>query len=92
MANTITRKLRKYHAVSYRIDKEEGGDPELVPEYEIDYLATTADERTARREFKAAGYPVKNGTPIDITPGVLHMYTATIDAFLSVATDRIIEE
>jgi hypothetical protein len=92
MANTITRKLREYHAVSYRIDKEEGGDPELVPEYEIDYLATTADERTARREFKAAGYPVKNGTPIDITPGVLHMYTATIDAFLSVATDRIIEE
>lgn len=92
MASTITRKLREYHAVSYRIDKEEGGDPELVPEYEIDYLATTADERTARREFKAAGYPVKNGTPIDITPGVLHMYTATIDAFLSVATDRIIEE
>lgn len=92
MANTITRKLREYHAVSYRIDKAEGGDPELVPEYEIDYLATTADERTARREFKAAGYPVKNGTPIDITPGVLHMYTATIDAFLSVATDRIIEE
>lgn len=92
MANTITRKLREYHAVSYRIDKEEGGDPELVPEYEIDYLATTADERTARREFKAAGYRVKNGTPIDITPGVLHMYTATIDAFLSVATDRIIEE
>lgn len=92
MANTITRKLREYHAVSYRIDKEEGGNPELVPEYEIDYLATTADERTARREFKAAGYPVKNGTPIDITPGVLHMYTATIDAFLSVATDRIIEE
>ena len=92
MANTITRKLREYHAVSYRIDKEEGGDPELVPKYEIDYLATTADERTARREFKAAGYPVKNGTPIDITPGVLHMYTATIDAFLSVATDRIIEE
>lgn len=92
MANTITRKLREYHAVSYRIDKEEGGDPELVREYEIDYLATTADERTARREFKAAGYPVKNGTPIDITPGVLHMYTATIDAFLSVATDRIIEE
>lgn len=92
MAHTITRKLREYHAVSYRIDKEEGGDPELVPEYEIDYLATTADERTARREFKAAGYPVKNGTPIDITPGVLHMYTATIDAFLSVATDRIIEE
>lgn len=92
MANTITRKLREYHAVSYRIDKEEGGDPELVPEYEIDYLATTADERTARREFKAAGYPVKNGTPIDITPGVLHMYTATIDAFLSVATDRVIEE
>lgn len=91
MANTITRKLREYHAVSYRIDKEEGGDPELVPEYEIDYLATTADERTARREFKAAGYPVKNGTPIDITPGVLHIYTATIDAFLSVATDRIIE-
>lgn len=92
MANTITRKLREYHAVSYRIDKKEGRDPELVPEYEIDYLATTADERTARREFKAAGYPVKNGTPIDITPGVLHMYTATIDAFLSVATDRIIEE
>ena len=92
MANTITRKLREYHAVSYRIDKGEGGDPELVTEYEIDYLATTADERTARREFKAAGYPVKNGTPIDITPGVLHMYTATIDAFLSVATDRIIEE
>lgn len=92
MATTITRKLREYHAVSYRIDKEEGGDPELVPEYEIDYLATTADERTARREFKAAGYPVKNGTPIDITPGVLHMYTATIDAFLSVATDRVIEE
>ena len=92
MANTITRKLREYHAVSHRTDKEEGGDPELVPEYEIDYLATTADERTARREFKAAGYPVKNGTPIDITPGVLHMYTATIDAFLSVATDRIIEE
>lgn len=92
MANTITRKLREYHAVSYRIDKEEGGNPELVPEYEIDYLATTADECTARREFKAAGYPVKNGTPIDITPGVLHMYTATIDAFLSVATDRIIEE
>lgn len=92
MAHTITRKLREYHAVSYRIDKEEGGNPELVPEYEIDYLATTADERTARREFKAAGYPVKNGTPIDITPGVLHMYTATIDAFLSVATDRIIEE
>lgn len=92
MANTITRKLREYHAVSYRIDKEEGGDPELVPEHEIDYLATTADERTARREFKAAGYPVKNGTPIDITSGVLHMYTATIDAFLSVATDRIIEE
>lgn len=91
MASTITRKLREYHAVSYRIDKEEGGDPELVPEYEIDYLATTADERTARREFKAAGYPVKNGTPIDITPGVLHMYTATIDAFLSVATDRIEE-
>lgn len=92
MANTITRKLREYHAVSYRIDKKEGGDPELVPEYEIDYLATTADERTARREFKAAGYPVKNGTPIDITPGVLHMYTATIDAFLSVATDSIVEE
>lgn len=92
MACTITRKLREYHAVSYRIGKEEGGDPELVTEYEIDYLATTADERTARREFKAAGYPVKNGTPIDITPGVLHMYTATIDAFLSVATDRIIEE
>lgn len=91
MAHTITRKLREYHAVSYRIDKEEGGNPELVPEYEIDYLATTADERTARREFKAAGYPVKNGTPIDITPGVLHMYTATIDAFLSVATDRIEE-
>lgn len=92
MANTITRKLREYHAVSYRIGKEEGVNPSLVPEYEIDYLATTADERTARREFKAAGYPVKNGTPIDITPGVLHMYTATIGAFLSVATDRIIEE
>lgn len=92
MANVITRKLREYHAVSYRIDKEEGGNPALVPEYEIDYLATTADERTARREFKDAGYPVKNWTPIDITPGVLHMYTATIDAFLSVATESIVEE
>ena len=92
MANSITRKLREYHAVSYRVDKNEGGDPALVPEYEIDYLANSADERTARREFKAAGYPVKNGTPIDITPGALHMYTATIDAFLSVATDSIVEE
>lgn len=92
MATTITRKLREYHAVSYRIDKEEGGNPTLVPEYEIEYLATTADERTARREFKAAGFPVKNGTPIDVTPGKLHLYTATIDAFLSVATDSIVEE
>lgn len=92
MASTITRKLREYHAVSYRIGKEEGGNPVLVPEYEIDYLATTADERTARREFKAAGYQVKTGTPIEVTPGVLHLYTATIDAFLSVATDSIVEE
>lgn len=92
MANTITRKLREYHAVSYRISKEEGGNPVLVPEYEIDYLATTADERIARREFKAAGYPVKSSTPVEVTPVVLHMYTASIDAFLSVATDSIVEE
>lgn len=92
MAHTITRKLREYHAVSYLVDKKEGGNPVLVPECEIDYLATTADERTARREFKAAGYPVKSSTPVEVTPGALHLYTATIDAFLSVATDSIVEE
>ena len=90
MAN-ITRTFREYHATSFKVVTE-GGEFKLEPEFECDYLAQTADERTARRELKAAGYPVKPSAIIKVEPGTLHKYTCTIDAFLSVATDSIVEE
>ena len=90
MAN-ITRTFREYHATSYKVASE-GGEFKLEPEYECDYLAQTADERTARRELRNAGYPVRSGTIVKVEPGKLHKYTCTIDAFLSVATDTIVEE
>ena len=89
--SNITRTFREDHATSFKVATE-GGDFKLVPEYEVDYLAQTADERTARREMKDAGYPIKSNAIIKVEPGKLHKYTCTIDAFLSVATDTIVEE
>lgn len=90
MAN-ITRTFREYHATAYKVASE-GGEFKLEPAYECDYLAQTADERTARHELRNAGYPVRSGTIVKVEPGKLHKYTCTIDAFLSVATDTIVEE
>ena len=91
MAN-ITRKLGEYKAVAFRVVQQEGGAPELDPYAEVTYLATTSDPRHAYPEFRAQGYDVSKTTYVEVEHLCTHKYTATLDAFLSVATDEIVEE
>lgn len=90
MAN-ITRKFTEYKATMYYIENE-GGEPKLVAGDSVKYLATTPDERTARREIKNAGYDIKPSTVITVEAGPVHKYTCTIDAFLDIATDEIVAD
>lgn len=88
---TITRKLGEYKATAFKVVQEGGGEPELAPYAEVNYLATTADPRHAYPEFRAQGYDVPKTTYVNVEHICTHKYTATLDAFLSVATDEIVE-
>lgn len=91
MAN-ITRKLGEYKATAFRVVQPlEGGDHELDPYAEVTYLATTSDPRHARPEFRAQGYDVPKTAYVEVEHLCTHKYTATLDAFLSVATDEIVD-
>ena len=91
MAN-ITRKLGEYKATAFKVVQPEGGEPDIEPYAEVTYLATTSDPRHAYPEFKAQGYDVPKTTYVKVEHICTHKYTATLDAFLSVATDEIVEE
>lgn len=90
MAN-ITRKLGEYRATAFKVVQQEGGEPELEPCAEVTYLASTSDTRHAYPEFKAQGYDVPKTMYVKVEHICTHKYTATLDAFLSVATDEIVE-
>ena len=91
MAN-ITRKLGEYKATAFKVVQQERGDPDLEPYAEVTYLATTSDPRHAYPEFRAQGYDVPKTAYVKVEHICTHKYTATLDAFLSVATDEIVEE
>ena len=90
MAN-ITRKLGEYKATAFKVVQQEEGEPELAPYAEVTYLATTAHPRHAYPEFRAQGYDVPKTMYVKVEHICTHKYTATLDAFLSVATDEIVE-
>ena len=90
MAN-ITRKLGEYKATAFRVVHPEGGDPDFEPYAEVTYIATTSDPRHAHPEFRAQGYDVPKTAYVKVEHICTHKYTATLDAFLSVATDEIVE-
>ena len=90
MAN-ITRKLGEYKATAFKVVQQEGGDSDLAPYAEVTYLATTSDPRHAYPEFRAQGYDVPKTAYVKVEHICSHKYTATLDAFLSIATDEIIE-
>ena len=90
MAN-ITRKLGEYKATAFKVVQLEGGGHEPEPFAEVTYLATTSNPRHAYSEFRAQGYDVPKTAYVKVEHICTHKYTATLDAFLSVATDEIVE-
>lgn len=89
---SITRKLGEYLATLYEVGRGDEGKLTTYPVATVNYIATTADERHARAEFRAQGYDVPHKAYITVDHVRTHKYTATLEAFLSVATDSIVEE
>ena len=89
--SNITRKLGEYRATTYAVDIGEDGDPILKSVAEVTYLATTPDVRHAYPEFAAQGFDVGKHQYVTVELLHMHRFTATLEAFLSVAVDDIID-